>query len=131
MGAWLALVALSTMTTYQHQFLDLPTGAMAGLLTIALIPDGPMDRRGQRFRLATFYASGTVLMTAIACKIGGLGWILLWPAFATLVVAAIYAADRVPLYRSRAGEFALVDSRGSGGAGDRGRSLAGTGGGKV
>lgn len=93
MGAWLALVALSTMTTYQHQFLDLPTGAMAGLLTIALIPDGPMDRRGQRFRLATFYASGTVLMTAIACKIGGLGWILLWPAFATLVVAAIYAAD--------------------------------------
>jgi hypothetical protein len=99
MGAWLLLVALSTMTTYQHQFLDLPTGALAGLLTIALVPEGAMNRRGQRFRLATFYASGALLVVALACKAGGPGWILAWPALAMLVVALVYIADWPSLFR--------------------------------
>lgn len=101
MGAWLVLVALSTMTTYQHQFLDLPTGALAGLLAIALFPDRAVhsDRSGQRMRMATFYASGAVLLAAIACKVGGTGWILLWPSAATLVVAIIYLTDRPSAFR--------------------------------
>ena len=102
MGAWLALVSLSTMTTYQHQFLDLPTGALAGLLTIALFPDGSRDRRGQRLRLATFYASGALLFAAVACKVGSVGWILLWPAAGTLVVVVIYVADWPGAFRQPA-----------------------------
>jgi hypothetical protein len=93
MGAWLVLVSLSTMTTYQHHFLDLPAGALAGLLVIALFPEGTLDRRAQRLRLATFYASGAVLAAATACKVGGLAWILMWPSIALLVVAIIYIAD--------------------------------------
>ena len=103
MGGWLMLVVLSTMTTYQHQFLDLPTGALAGCLAIALFPEkfvgrpvafrGLSQRDAQRMRLATFYLSGAVLAAAVAFKIEGLAWILLWPAAATLVVAIGYAAD--------------------------------------
>ncbi len=39
MRAWLVLVAISTMTTYQHQFIDLPTGVLAGFLVLAVFPD--------------------------------------------------------------------------------------------
>jgi hypothetical protein len=104
MGGWLLLVVLSTMTTYQHQFLDLPTGALAGLLAIALFPAGPDSLKAapqaQRMRLATFYLSGAVLLTAIAFKLTGVAWILLWPAAATLVVAVAYAADWPALFQS-------------------------------
>jgi protein-tyrosine phosphatase len=97
MRGWLVLVVLSTMTTYQHQFLDLPAGALAGLLTIALFPDGALVGQAQRMRLATFYLSGSVLATAIACKVQGPAWILLWLAAALLVVAIAYFANR-PLW---------------------------------
>ena len=40
MGGWLVLVALSTMTTYQHHFIDLPTGALAGLLVDRTVSGG-------------------------------------------------------------------------------------------
>lgn len=99
MGAWLLLIVLSTMTTYQHQFLDLPTGALAGFLAIALFPLSK-TRTNQRLRLATFYLSGAVLATAAACKVGGFAWILLWPAAATLIVAIAYLADRPALFLS-------------------------------
>ena len=99
MNAWLVLIAISTMTTYQHQFLDVPTGALAGLLTLALVPEEELDRREQRFRLATFYFAGALFTAATACKLQGWGWILLWPALALLLVAAIYAADRPGLLR--------------------------------
>ena len=96
MGGWLVLVAISTMTTYQHQFLDLPTGALAGLLAIALFPDA---HKSQRMRLSTFYLSGATLATAIAIQVGGLAWVLLWLAAALLVVAIAYAADWPRLFQ--------------------------------
>ena len=101
MQAWLVLVVLSTMTTYQHQFVDLPSGALAGLLAIALFPDtATLTRRGQRLRIATFYLSGAALAAAVAFRFGGAAWLLLWPAAATLTVASIYAADVPELFRN-------------------------------
>ncbi len=94
MGAWLVLVALSTLTTWQHQFIDLPTGALAGCLATALIPGGSVrTRREDRLRLATFYLSGSVSCAAVAFRVGGFGLIFLWPAAALLVTAILYAAD--------------------------------------
>jgi hypothetical protein len=99
MQAWLVLVALSTLTTYQHQFLDIPSGALAGLLVIALLPENStLTRRAQRLRIVTFYLSGSALATAFAFRIEGGGWLLLWPALATFTVACIYVADRPGLF---------------------------------
>jgi membrane-associated phospholipid phosphatase len=66
MGAWLVLIVVTTMTTSQHQILDLPTGALAGLLAIMLFPDTQVRAaRSQRLRLATFYLSGAVLALSL------------------------------------------------------------------
>jgi len=103
MTGWLGLIVLSTMTTYQHQFLDLPTGVLAGLLTIALVPDRELapgaERKAQRMRLATIYMSGAVLALATAIKLGGYGWTLAWVVAALLMVAIAYATDRPGILR--------------------------------
>ncbi len=99
MGAWLVLVGASTMTTWQHQFIDLPTGVLAGMLAAALVPSANgRGRRGRRLQLATFYLSGSVLCIAAAFKIAGLAWILIWPAIDLFVVAFAYAADRPEVF---------------------------------
>lgn len=101
MTGWLALVAVSTMTTYQHHFIDLPTGALAGFLAIALFPSEERRiRRAQRLRLATFYLSGAALAAGAAFRIGGLGSILFWPAAAFTVVAIAYLTDVPGIFRS-------------------------------
>jgi hypothetical protein len=101
MAAWLVLVGISTMTTYQHQFIDLPSGVLAGLLAIAMFPESAVvTRREQTLRLATFYLSGSALAVAVACRVGGFAWTLLWPAAALLTVSIAYAADAPRLLRS-------------------------------
>jgi hypothetical protein len=105
-GGWLLLVALSAITTWQHQFIDLPAGLLVGFLAIALVPEEGageiLDRRG---RIATFYLSGSVLCLAISFKMRGPGWIILWPAAALLFVAIAYAADWPGAFQKRHGRI--------------------------
>jgi hypothetical protein len=85
-AAWLVLVAVSTLTTYQHHFIDLPTGLWAGLLVIAALPERFTAARMPR--LALIYFSGAFLFTVGA--FWWRQWILLWPGFALSMVAAGY-----------------------------------------
>jgi membrane-associated phospholipid phosphatase len=96
---WFLLVGVSVLTTYQHHFIDIPTGALLGFLCLWLWPDrgaSPLatfhvtgDRR--RLALAARYAGGTIIVAALALWIGGAGLWLLWPAISLLLVAANYA----------------------------------------
>lgn len=93
-GAWFLLVGLSTMTTYQHHFIDLPTGLWAGVLVTALIPE---RRRPEcrRPRLAVYYGLGAVALTVAAFWWGW--WVLLWPGFSLSLVMAAYVTGNVEL----------------------------------
>ena len=85
---WLLLVVASTVTTWQHQFIDIPTGAWAGLLIIAALP----ERRAvaPQVRLTMLYLGGAVVCTVAAFAFQGLAWLLVWPGFALSMVAAAY-----------------------------------------
>jgi protein-tyrosine phosphatase/membrane-associated phospholipid phosphatase len=96
---WFALIGVSVLTTYQHHFFDLPTGAALGFFALWLWPDrgaSPIAQlRGtndpKRRRLALYYASGAVLAAAAALSIGGWGWWLFWLSLSLMMVAASYA----------------------------------------
>lgn len=96
---WSLLIAVSVLTTYQHHFIDIPTGALLGLLCLWLWPldtDSPLRtariaHEPERRRLALFYAIGAAACFAMA-TFGGMALWLCWPGVALLMVALHYAA---------------------------------------
>ncbi|WP_431281447.1 phosphatase PAP2/dual specificity phosphatase family protein [Humitalea sp. 24SJ18S-53] len=98
--AWFALIGVSVLTTWQHHFIDIPTGAWLGLLTLWLFPDDApspfagarLTRDPRRRRLAWRYAAGAVLLVALALWLQGAALWLFWPAGSLFLVALTYAA---------------------------------------
>ncbi|MBL8697755.1 MAG: phosphatase PAP2/dual specificity phosphatase family protein [Alphaproteobacteria bacterium] len=98
LGLWFSLVLVSVLTTYQHHFIDIPTGALLGWLAIWLWPDeggSPLgawnlSREPKRRRLALRYGLGALVLAALASLGGGLALLLLWPALACALVALAY-----------------------------------------
>jgi hypothetical protein len=96
---WFALVGVSVLTTYQHHFIDIPTGALLGALCLWLWPEyarSPLtasrlttDRR--RLVLAARYLTGAAALAALAVWLGGSALWLWWPAVSLVFVAASYA----------------------------------------
>ncbi|MEZ6019012.1 MAG: phosphatase PAP2/dual specificity phosphatase family protein [Planctomycetota bacterium] len=94
--AWAMCIALSVLTTWQHHFFDVPTGAAVGFFCLWLWPDGehrsPLIRAPQAHwgRLPAIYlAAGAGLLAA---GIAGGGWALwlAWPALALTLVGWNY-----------------------------------------
>ena len=97
LNAWMALIGASVLTTYQHHFIDLPTGLVAGFAALWVVPDeeeSPLLRLSfsndhKRRRMAALYAAGASLCAAIACLGGAWLW-MFWLAIALGLVALIY-----------------------------------------
>ncbi|MDZ5604676.1 phosphatase PAP2/dual specificity phosphatase family protein [Pseudomonas sp. RP23018S] len=96
---WMALIGVSVLTTWQHHFIDVPSGALVGLLCLWLWPahgalpwqQAALARDSRRWRLAAAYGLGAGLCAALALTVGGLALCLLWPAVSLLLVALNYA----------------------------------------
>jgi protein-tyrosine phosphatase/membrane-associated phospholipid phosphatase len=95
---WFALIGVSVLTTYQHHFFDLPTGAALGFFALWLWPDRAPSPIAQlrladdpkRRRLAFCYLAGAALAAAAALLVGGWGWWLFWLSLALTLVALNY-----------------------------------------
>lgn len=97
---WAVLIGVSVLTTWQHHFFDVPTGAALGLFCLWVWPEASMaqvwrrsregDARARR-RLAWRYALGAAAVLALGGLVGGLAWLLAWPAAALAMVAWNYA----------------------------------------
>jgi len=88
LAAYFVLMAASTLTTHQHQLIDVPMGAWAGLLVMAVVPERRVA--DPQIRLTLLYLAGAIACTAAAFTLRGFGWLLLWPGFALSMVAAAY-----------------------------------------
>lgn len=97
--AWFTLIGISVLTTYQHHFIDLPTGAWVGWLSIWLFPEeddsllvrAARTTDSRRRTLALRYFAASALAAAAAMAFGGWGLWLLWPAGSLALIATIYA----------------------------------------
>lgn len=114
--AWSALVVASTMTTFQHHFIDLPAGALLGFLVLWLWPmsgRGPLAQArrasgADRRRLAAAYGLGAVVIAGLAVGLGGGGLVLLWPAVSLTLVALAYGGLGVAVFeKDRGGRIAV------------------------
>lgn len=115
---WFALIGVSVLTTYQHHFIDLPTGLLVGLLCLWLWPD---DRPSPlvhmrlahmrlaaspiRRRLALAYLLGAGLLAVAAIRLGGGAFWLLWGGAALALVGANYAAIGADGFQKRDGRL--------------------------
>jgi len=113
--AWAALIALSVLTTYQHHFIDLPSGALVGLLCLWLWPDeGPTPFSAARWthsperrRLAGTYLGGALAAACLGILFGGAGLVMLWLAVALTLVALNYALLGPAGFQKHAGRHSL------------------------
>ncbi|QEN90125.1 phosphatase PAP2/dual specificity phosphatase family protein [Labrys sp. KNU-23] len=122
---WFALIGLSVLTTYQHHFFDIPTGALLGLFCLWLWPDESLSRvhgrpvrsslpasvvlpgadetsahpggEVKRRKLAAYYGGGALVLALAGIALGGWGLWLCYPAASLVLVAANY------LWRGAAG----------------------------
>jgi hypothetical protein len=95
---WMTLIGVSILTTYQHHFIDLPTGLAAGFLVLWALPEtmpSPLSQLAwtsdsKRRRLALHYALGSLALTALSARGGGWLWCA-WPAGSLMLVSVNYA----------------------------------------
>jgi protein-tyrosine phosphatase len=97
---WAFAICASVLTTWQHHFIDIPTGALLGLVCVWLWPlkrvlamprAWRLARDPQRWKLAGFYAAGALLFFAAALCMRGAALWLMWPALSLALVALNYA----------------------------------------
>ena len=96
LAAWFALIGLSVLTTYQHHFIDIPTGLAAGCLVLLIRPleGAPLSfaiaREAARYKWAALYL-GLAFMTLFAAIVGAKIWgaWMLWLSWASLSFALV------------------------------------------
>ena len=96
LAAWFALIGFSVLTTYQHHFIDIPTGLAAGCFVLLV---RPMDGEPLRFAMATEAARykwaalylGLAFFTLFAVILGAQIWSswALWLSWASLSFALV------------------------------------------
>ena len=109
------LIGVSVLTTWQHHFIDLPTGLLLGLFCLWLWPEhaasplagARLAADATRRRLALAYLSGAGLLAALALALGGAGLWLFWASAAGVLVAACYAGIGPAGLQKRRGRHAL------------------------
>lgn len=95
---WFALIGVSVLTTWQHHFIDLPTGALLGWFCVWLWPDkggsplleARLTRDRKRRSLALRYGLGALGLVALALWLRGIWLWALWPALSVSLVALNY-----------------------------------------
>ena len=107
---WALLIGVSVLTTFQHHFIDVPTGLLAGWLCVWLWPEQgtpPLRawrtaRDPKRWRLASSYLLGAAVLLVPVVMLGGAALWLLWPVVSLLLVALAYAGLGTAVFQKRA-----------------------------
>lgn len=111
---WLVLIAVSTLLVYQHHFIDIPTGVLAGLIALYLVPASKPSYLTDRFstprhiKIGLYYLAGALCMLLAAFWSPWFQWLFLWIFISLLLVSIIYAFGFNDLLAGRRGKANLL-----------------------
>lgn len=111
-----ALIGLSVLTTFQHHFIDIPTGALVGFFCLWIWPDNdtpPLSRRFfsptvQHFRIARYYQLGAFVLAGLALGIGGAALWLWWCAASLSLIVLFYLWTGAAGFQKQGGQHSLA-----------------------
>lgn len=107
---WSFLIGLSVLTTWQHHFIDLPTGILVGAICLWLFPlqgFSPINFGRQQFtckhlKFASYYLTAAISLTILAYMIQSWAWWLLYPATSLLLIACAYLLRQANFFQKQA-----------------------------
>lgn len=104
---WFGLIAVSILTTYQHHFIDLPTGALVGYFVLWVFPyqhPSPWQKWRQtdfsRLKQMRWYLLGA-LLSCLPAFLGGIWLWILWISIALLLVAYAHCRGGVNVFQKQ------------------------------
>lgn len=107
---WCVLIGLSVLTTWQHHFIDIPSGAFLGLFALWLFPrkgvapwqDYRFTRDRKALQLAVIYGgAGLLLFAPTFTRQHPATLLLLWPALALLLLGLAYSGGGTKFFQKR------------------------------
>ena len=110
---WQSLIALSVLTTYQHHFIDVPTGALLGWLVLWAIPQhgvsplqpnfikAEIPGRIREIKITMLYLAGAVL-SALPSFLGGAWLWMLWISVSLSAAAFAYLTGNAAVFQKQA-----------------------------
>jgi membrane-associated phospholipid phosphatase/protein-tyrosine phosphatase len=106
---WLILLGISTLTTYQHHFIDIITGGILAHLSFIIFPYRKNDFLYRNFHVANIYfLSGWILiLTALLMNqfVGKALLLLLWPGFMILLIGYHYQKNDIFFLKNKEGNI--------------------------
>ncbi|MBJ9986683.1 phosphatase PAP2/dual specificity phosphatase family protein [Acinetobacter sp. S40] len=100
---WSVLIGLSVLTTWQHHFIDIPTGLIVGAWCVWLYPlniKAPYAKQNQQQRtikhikLGSYYILASILLAALASYLQSWALWLFYPALSLFLVGFAYVLVR-------------------------------------
>lgn len=100
---WSFLIGISVLTTWQHHFIDIPTGLLVGGLCLWLFPlhvqcpfrKDPIQRlTPKHLKLGCYYLITSIFLAIVAYMFKGISLWLLYPAISLLLVSLAYLLVR-------------------------------------
>lgn len=100
---WCFLIGISVLTTWQHHFIDVPTGVLVGAICLWLFPvsvKSPFKKDGVQFltskhlKLGSYYMCGVVICGILAYELRPWGLWFIYPAVSLFIVAHSYSLVR-------------------------------------
>jgi predicted protein tyrosine phosphatase len=106
--AWFGLIGVSTVLTYQHQIIDVISGAALGTACFYLAPDPRFAWAPARNgRIAIYYGIAAAGLAVAAWAIWPWGWLLVWPAATLVIATAGYCGLGTAIYHKIDGRLTL------------------------
>lgn len=105
---WFALIALSTLFTWQHHIIDILGGVILAIVCFYLFPQHPLRWHvTPNYRIATYYATGALLLTALGHLLRPWGLLLCYPAFSLAITTTAYLRLGPSIFGKTAGQIPL------------------------